>query len=168
MQSPASLTVAILAPFLGAFADNIGPRKPWVALFSVFYVVGAASLWFITPADPEPWLLLLGFAIGLIGVEFATVFTNAMLPDLGSKEEVGRISGSGWALGYVGGTIALLVVLAFLVPLPGTDRTLAQIPPILGTEGFVGERATGPLTALWYLIFMIPFFLWTGDVGRKN
>lgn len=164
----ASLTIAVLAPFLGAFADHTGPRKPWVALFSVFYVLGAASLWWMTPLNPEPWLLLVGFAIGLIGVEFATVFTNAMLPDLGTKEEVGRISGSGWAMGYVGGTIALLVVLALLVPLPGSELTLAQLPPLLGAEGFVGERATGPLTALWYVVFIIPFFLWTKDAKRKE
>lgn len=71
-------------------------------------------------------------------------------------------------MGYVGGTIALLVVLALLVPLPGSELTLAQLPPLLGAEGFAGERATGPLTALWYIVFIIPFFLWTKDAKRKE
>ncbi|MDG1208210.1 MAG: MFS transporter [Paracoccaceae bacterium] len=164
----ASFTVAILAPILGAIADQSGPRKPWVAMFSVLYAIGASSLWYMTPVDPEPWLLLVGFAIGLIGVEFATVFTNSLLPELGTKEEVGRISGSGWAMGYWGGVLSLVVALALFVPAPGGEATLIGMAPIFGAGEGEGARATGPLTAVWYLVFMIPFFMWTPDTKKQK
>ena len=163
----ASFAVALLAPVLGAIADQSGPRKPWVFLFSIFYVLGAGCLWWMTPFNPEPWLLLVGFAIGLIGVEFATVFTNSLLPELGTKEEVGRISGSGWAMGYWGGVLSLVIVLLLFVPAPGGDATLIGLTPIFGSGEGEGARATGPLTAIWYIVFMIPFFLWTPDAKKQ-
>ncbi len=47
-------------------------------------------------------------------MEFATIFTNAMMPDLGTPKEIGRISGSGWAFGYLGGVLALILMLTLL------------------------------------------------------
>ena len=102
----AGIVIAILAPFLGALADTGGNRLRWIWGFSVLYVVGAGMLWFAQPGDFDLWSTLLFFALGLIGMEFATIFTNAMLPDLGSREEIGRISGNGWAFGYLGGLVS--------------------------------------------------------------
>ena len=163
----ASFTVALLAPFLGAIADQSGPRKPWVLIFSVFYVIGSGCLWWMVPGMADPTLLLIGFAIGLIGVEFATVFTNSLLPELGTKEEVGRISGSGWAMGYWGGVLSLVIVLLLFVPTPGGEATLIGMAPIFGSGEGEGARATGPLTAIWFIVFMIPFFLWTPDTKKQ-
>jgi UMF1 family MFS transporter len=165
----AAVIVAVLAPVLGAVADASGPRKPWVLGFSVFYVVGAWALWWGLPGDPEPFWVLAAFAIGLIGVEFTTVFTNSMLPLLGSKQEVGRISGSGWAMGYWGGLLSLVIVLGLMVPAPGAEVTLLGVAPVFGLDPALGEgaRATGPLTAIWYVVFIIPLFLWTPDTARR-
>ncbi len=160
--------VAVLAPILGAVADASGPRRPWIIGFSAAYVIGAAGLWLAAPgADPLP--VILSFVLCLVGVEFATVFTNALLPQLGTKEEVGRISGSGWAMGYWGGLLSLVIVLGFMVPGPGGGATLLGLQPVFGLDPAMGEgeRATGPLSALWYLVFMVPFFLWTPDAARK-
>ncbi len=159
--------VAILAPVLGAAADAAGPRRPWLLLFSLAYVVGSAGLWLGSPgADPLPVLIF--FVIGLIGVELATVLTNSLLPLLGPREEVGRISGSGWAMGYWGGLLSLVIVLGFMVPAPNGEATLLGLAPVFGLDPAEGEgaRAAGPLTALWYVVFMIPFFLWTPDAPR--
>ncbi|MEM7319475.1 MAG: MFS transporter, partial [Pseudomonadota bacterium] len=95
----------------------------------------------------------------------ATIFTNSMLPDLGSREEIGRISGNGWAFGYVGGLLALVIMLLFFAENATTGKTLIGMPPAFGLnpETREGTRFVGPLTALWYIVFMIPFFLWVKE-----
>ena len=165
----AGLVIAIAAPFLGAFADTTGPRKPWIVGFSVFYLLGSALLWFAVPGSPDAVWILVAFCIGLIGVEFMTTFTNAMLPEIAEKDEIGQLSGSGWGFGYVGGLIALVIMLLFIAE---NDKgvTLLGNPPILGLdpEAREGTRAVGPLTAIWFLVFMIPFFMWVPDTRRRE
>ena len=163
-----ALLVAVMAPILGAIADQSGPRKPWVFGFSVLYVIGSFSLWWAAPGMDNVTLILIAFVIGLVGVEFTTVFTNSMLPSLGNKEEIGRISGSGWAMGYWGGVLALFIVLLLMVPAGDSGLTLIGLTPIFGLDPALGEgaRATGPMTAIWYVVFILPFFFWTPDVKR--
>ena len=161
--------IALLSPLLGAVADRSGHRMRFIALFSVMYVLGAWGLWRAAPGDVNLWFVMISFGIGLIGMEFATTFTNAMLPDLGSPAEIGRISGTGWAFGYLGGVLALILVLVLLAE-GASGRTLIGIAPILGLdpEQREGTRAVGPFTALWYLLFMIPFFLWVREPHRAD
>jgi MFS transporter, UMF1 family len=162
--------VALSAPLLGAVADATGARKRWVAAFSVPYVIGCAGLWLAVPGMPDPLPVLILFVLAYVGSEFTLIFTNAMLPALGPRAEIGRISGSGWALGYLGGLAALIAMLLLAVPAPGGERTLIGLAPILGLDEAAGEpaRATGPLSALWYLVFALPFFLFTPDVPRGH
>ncbi len=161
----AGLVIALLAPLLGAVADSGGHRLRWIWLFSALYVVGSGMLWFAAPSDFNLSVTLFFFALGLVGMEFATIFTNAMLPDLGPREEIGRISGNGWAFGYLGGLIALALMLALFAESAATGRTLLGIDPIFGLDAAQreGTRAVGPLTALWYAVFMVPFFLWVKE-----
>jgi UMF1 family MFS transporter len=165
----AGLVIAILAPFLGAVADRRGAKMPFIWLFSLMYVAGSYGLWWASPLDFNLALILLSFGFGLIGMEFATIFTNAMLPDLGSRAEIGRISGSGWAFGYVGGLITLVMMLAFFAE-GATGRTLIGLEPILGLDPALreGTRAVGPLTAIWYAVFMIPFFMWVKEPRKPG
>ncbi|MEL7259021.1 MAG: MFS transporter [Pseudomonadota bacterium] len=161
----AGLTIALAAPVLGAIADTYGNRLKWIWFFSAFYVVGAAGIWFANPNDLTLWLVLLCFAVGLIGMEFATIFTNSILPDLGTRQEIGRISGKGWAFGYLGGLVGLLIMLAFFAESADTGQTMLGRDPAFGLDPDQreGTRFVGPLTAIWYVIFMIPFFLWVKD-----
>jgi len=161
----AGIVIALLAPVLGALADTGGNRLRWIWLFSVMYVVGAAGLWFAAPGDYNLVLILTFFAIGMIGMEFATTFTNSMLPDLGPPEQIGRISGNGWAFGYLGGLVALVIMLMFFAENSATGRTLIGMEPVLGLdpEAREGTRFVGPLTAIWFIVFMIPFFLFVRD-----
>lgn len=161
--------IAVLAPVLGAIADSTGRRMPWVWVFSIMYVVGAYALWYTAPAEFNVTRTLIFFGIGLIGMEFATIFTNAMLPTLGSKEELGKISGSGWAFGYIGGVIALAIML-LLFQAGASGKTMLGIPPVLGLDPATGAdtRAVGPLTAIWYVVAMIPFFLWVREKPDPN
>lgn len=161
----AGFVIAILAPILGAMADTSGNRLRWIWLFSVLYVVGAFGLWWAAPGHFNLTLTLLLFAIGMIGMEFSTIFTNSMLPDLGTEEEIGRISGNGWAFGYVGGLFALVIMLVFFAESATTGKTFVGLSPALGLDPAAreGTRFVGPLTAIWYAVFMIPFFLWVRD-----
>ncbi|PPB79643.1 UMF1 family MFS transporter [Albidovulum inexpectatum] len=164
------LIIAILSPVLGAIADRAGGRMRFIWLFSAMYVVGAWGLWWAAPDNFNLVLILLSFGIGLIGMEFATTFTNAMLPDLGSREEIGRISGSGWAFGYVGGLLALILMLAVFQTDPQTGKTMVGLPPMFGLDPAAreGTRIVGPLTAIWYVVFMIPFFLWVREPRKPD
>src|ERR1700719_836823 len=112
----AGLMIALLSPVLGAIADASGRRKPWIAAFGAMLVIGASLMWIGRPGDVgviPP--LLLAYAVATIGVEFATVFNNAMMPTLVPPNKIGRLSGTGWATGYVGGILSLTPVVRFLV-----------------------------------------------------
>lgn len=162
--------IAVLAPILGSMADGSGKKLRWIWLFSVLYVTGSMGLWWTAPEGFSVIWALFFFGIGLIGMEFATIFTNSYLPELHpDPDERGRISGSGWAFGYLGGVIALVVML-MLFQAGDTGRTMAGIAPLLGLDPETGAdtRIVGPLTAVWFIVFMIPFFLYTRDDPAKS
>jgi UMF1 family MFS transporter len=167
----AGLMIALLSPVLGAIADASGRRKPWIAAFGALLVIGSCLMWFGKPGDVSvipP--LLLAYGIATIGVEFATVFNNAMMPTLVPPEKIGRLSGTGWATGYVGGILSLILVLGFLAADPGTGRTLFGLSPLFGLDPVThqGDRITGPLTGIWFIVFVLPMFLLTPDYPAKR
>jgi len=160
----AGIAIAILAPILGTIADRGVGRMGFIRVFSLLYVLGAMSTWLARPEDPSLVLVLALFALGLIGMECATLFINAMLPSLGRREDLGRISGTGWAIGYVGGLSALVLVLLFLAESRAGVTLLGTPPPFgLDPEAREGTRLVGPLSALWFAVFMVPFFLWVRE-----
>jgi MFS transporter, UMF1 family len=163
----ASLSIAVLAPILGAIADGTGRRLVWVWTFSLFYVVGAAGLWWVAPGGGEAMLLwaVCLFGIGFIGMEFATIFTNALMPTLTQADDLGAISGSGFAFGYLGGLLALIIMLLFFAEGADSGLTLLGMEPMFGLdpEAREGTRFVGPFTAIWFAVFMIPFFLWVKE-----
>jgi len=166
----AGLCIALLSPVLGAIADQAGGRKPWIAAFGAMLVAGSALLWFAAPGRPDAvWIALAGYAIALIGAEFATVFNNAMMPALVPPDQIGRLSGTGWAVGYCGGLVSLALTLAFLATSPETGLTLLGAAPMLGLDGLAreGDRFTGPLSALWFVVFVAPMFLFVPDRPQR-
>ncbi|SOH93409.1 MFS transporter, UMF1 family [Monaibacterium marinum] len=169
MTGTAALIVAIFAPILGAMADVSGPRKPWIAALSALHVIAVAALWFGIPAMSDPTIILIAFAVAIITTELAFIFLNAMLPDLGPQDQIGRISGSAWAMGYLGGLASLILVLGLMVGDAETGLTMLGGTPILGLDPITaeGNRAAGPFSALWYAVFIIPLFLFTADTKRK-
>ncbi|MEM8537792.1 MAG: MFS transporter, partial [Pseudomonadota bacterium] len=137
----------------------------WILLFSVLYVTGAWALWYMTPDSSNLMLFLVVFYIAFIAAESALNFVNAYLPSLGTEEEVGKISGSGSAFGYAGGLVSLIFILVLLAEDAETGKTLIGIDPIFGLDPSAreGTRSVGPLMAIWFVIFMIPFFRWVHD-----
>ena len=134
-------------------------------------VIGSSLMWFGKPGDPSvipP--LLLAYGLATIGAEFATVFNNAMMPTLVPPDRIGRLSGTGWATGYVGGILSLILVLGFLAASPETGRTLFGLTPLFGLDPVThqGDRISGPLTGIWFVVFVLPMFLLTPDYPAKR
>ena len=167
----AGLLIALMSPVLGAIADASGRRKPWIAAFGALLVIGSCLMWIGKPGDPSVIpALLIAYAIATIGAEFATVFNNAMMPTLVPPDRIGRLSGTGWATGYVGGILSLILVLGFLAANPETGRTLFGLSPLFGLDPVThqGDRITGPLTGIWFIVFVLPMFLLTPDYPARR
>ena len=155
--SVTAIVVALLSPLMGALADRGGYRKMFMLGFTWLTIVATTVLYFVMPG--EVFRALLWFVIANVGFEMGSVFCNAYLPDISHSKNIGRISGYGWSLGYVGGLIALALAMVFLVQ---TDT------PIFGfgkgeAGGYENIRATNLLVAVWFAVFSIPTFLFVKD-----
>ncbi|WP_239451726.1 MFS transporter [Elioraea rosea] len=145
------LLVGLLSPVFGAIADRTGGQRRWLAGFTVLAAIAAAALWTV---EPDPAFMLRGLVLVVLGTlafELGTVFYNAMLPVLAPQAMIGRVSGWGWGLGYVGGLFCLLACLALIQ---------ADPPPFgLSSGNAEAVRATSVLVALWYAGFALPLLL---------
>ena len=162
-----SLIIAIFSPILGSIADAAGPRKPWIGGLAVVQVISMAMLWFAVPGSPIAYPMLF-IILGTLAAEFSIVFNDSMMPRIVSKKHVGLVSNIAWGLGYTGGIIMLIFVVGFLAANPSTGNTLLGVPPLFGLNPATGAdaRITGPLSALWYVIFLLPMFLFTPDAAK--
>ncbi len=154
-----AFTVAIISPFLGAFADQGGYRKQFLFFFTAVSVFSAAMLYF--PVKGEMFYALSWFVVGNIAFEMGGVFYNAFLPEITSEKNIGRVSGYGWGLGYIGGLIAMFIAMIGLVS-PET--------PWFGISKEMGQniRATNLLVACWFCLFSIPLFLFVKDKSKTT
>lgn len=160
----AGVIIALLAPLLGAIADVTGARKRWIAFFALIKIIALSLLWLAAPGSAL-WLPMLCIIGALVAAEFSMLFNDAMMPRLIAPADIGRISNRAWGLGYLGGLLVLFSVLLLLAANPQTGKTLLGIAPLFGLDPTQGEdaRITGPYAALWYLVFIVPMFLFTPD-----
>jgi UMF1 family MFS transporter len=86
------------------------------------------------------------------------------------RSELGRLSGAGWACGYFGGLVSLALLAGLIVPDPATGKTLLGLDPLfaLNATAREGDRLVGPFSAVWFLVFMIPFFLFVPDIRQTR
>ena len=164
----AGLALAVASPVLGSIADATGRMKPWIAASCAILAVASATLWFAAPGAGYAVLLaLVAFAIGTVAAEVAAVFNNAMMSRLVGPAGLGRLSGTGWAVGYAGGLVSLVIVLGFMAASPETGKTFFGLTPVLGLDPATreGDRAAGPLAALWLIAFVWPLFVFTPDAA---
>jgi len=160
----AGLLVAFGSPVIGAIVDGTGRRKIWIGGFSIIFALAMSALWYAEPgAVDRVWFILLAFVVATVMAEFITVLTNSMMVSLVPLHEIGRLSGIGWAVGYMGGLVSLVIMAGLIVSDPGTGKTLLGLTPIIDLDGAFreGDRLVGPFSALWYLVFVLPFFLFT-------
>jgi UMF1 family MFS transporter len=169
----AGVVIALGGPILGAMADR-GNRKLMVAITVAIMAVASAAMWIARPgADTTTIVLVLAaFVIATAAAEYTTVFTNSMMPSLVPAHELGRLSGASWAVAYTGGLIALVMMAGLVVSAPGSTKTLMGLDPILTLDASQreGDRLTGPFAAVWLLVFIVPFFLFTPDLraGKRR
>jgi UMF1 family MFS transporter len=159
-----ALVVAFSSPFLGALADRGGYRKRFLFGASAISVLATVMLFFPRPYSylealglpSEALMALTWFVIANVGFELGGVFYNAFLPDIAPSDKIGRVSGFGWGLGYLGGLLSLVLSLVFLVQAE---------EPILGfsKEGLEHVRAVCLLVAAWFAVFAIPIFLFVEE-----
>ncbi len=168
-QAIAGLFVAIFGIIAGAYADSTGRRMPWLWAASIVFIFCAWMLWYMVPDGSTIWSSLIIFSIAFIAAELALVFTNAVLPSLGEQNDVGKISGNGAALGYTGGILSLFIMLFFFFDDGG--KTFIGLEPgfgLLDPDKREGTRAVGPLISIWFIIFMVPYFLWVQENKNPN
>jgi len=160
-MTASGIAIAVISPILGAIADAGGRRKPWLLVFTGVTVIGCLLLWYAKPDPGFVVFALVVVAIANLTFEVAGVFYNAMLPELVSRDYIGRLSGWAWGLGYAGGLACLILALfAFIqteTPLFGLDQDAAE-----------HVRITGPLVGLWFAVFSLPLFLFTPDRQSKG
>lgn len=147
--APTALLVALLSPLLGALADRTGTRKRALAVTTTVCVVFTALL--VLPQRGDVFTALVLVVVANVAFEVGQVFYNAFLPEIAPPERVGRVSGYGWAFGYVGGLLCMALALAIILP---------ETPPF-GLDRAAGEhvRTTNLLVAGWFALFSLPLFL---------
>ncbi|NEJ69933.1 MFS transporter [Rhizobium phaseoli] len=167
MATISSVIIALLSPILGSIADQSGARKPWIGFFAIIKIASLFCLWFAAPGSPVVYPAIF-MILASISAEFSIVFNDSMMPRLVAKHEVGKLSNTAWGLGYLGGIIVLIAVVTLLAASPETGKTILGLDPLFGLDPRTGEdaRITGPISAVWYLIFILPMFFFTPDVGR--
>jgi len=145
----AGLFIALLAPVLGQRSDATGRRKFFLLVYTAVVVVGMASLFFVQAA---PAYFVLGIsivAISSVFQEIANVSYNAMLVQVSTPKTVGKVSGLGWGLGYIGGIVALVIVVV-----------LTQLEWFgMSTDNGLVYRVIALGCAVWTILFVIPIVL---------
>ena len=144
-----AICVGILSPILGAFADSGGYRKFFLIFFTILCSIFTALLYI--PDSGDVFLALVLVILSNIAYELGTVFSNSYLIDLSNNKNVGRISGTAWGFGFVGGLIALFCALTFFdVNIPN-DIKLINI-----------------FVAIWFLFFSLPAFFFLKDRKKEK
>ncbi len=146
----AMLTVAIISPFLGAIADFSASKKRFLFIFSAITWVFTALLFFVQEGDIYKGMIF--FIIAEVGYRSGQVFYNSLLPEIAAPEDMGRVSGNGWAIGSFGGILCLLILL----------------PLIMLSEGTFMVRLSLVFTAIYFAVSSIPAFSWIRERAAPN
>jgi len=151
----AMLVVAITSPVLGAIADFSAAKKRFLFVYTTASIMFTAGLFFATPGNVLIGMLL--FILAEIGYRGAQVFYNSLLVEIASPQEMGRVSGYGWAIGTGGGIICLVLILPLIMFLGDSfaDDTLVI-------------RLSLVITAVFWAISAVPIFLWLAERGRPH
>lgn len=143
----AMVIVALISPVLGAIADYRAVRKSMLGFFTIMCCVFTSMLFFVEKGDI--FFGMAFFILAEVGYRASQVFYNGLLPSISTPQNVGRVSGTGWAIGSLGGIICLLIVLPMVV-LIGGNLVL---------------RSSMLVTALFFALSAVPLFLFIREPG---
>lgn len=156
----AGIAVALVAPVFGRRSDEAGRRKFWLLINTLLLAGVMASLYFIEPTAEMLWLGLIIFSFGGFVQEIAFINYYAMLKQVTTASNIGKISGFAWGLGYIGGIVLLLVSLVGFIQ---TDTPWFGIP----TEDALNVRSVFLFSAVWFIVFSIPLFVTVPEIPEK-
>ncbi|MCK7576240.1 MAG: MFS transporter [Chromatiales bacterium] len=146
------LMVVLVSPVAGAIMDYSASKKRFLFASYLLTVVTTAALYWAAPG--YVWVGMLLLILSNFGFALGESFVAGFLPDLGPPEDLGKISGFGWALGYIGGLVAAIFVLVVLGE--------------VSAENFERIRWVGPWTAAFFLVTAIPTFVWVRERGTAR
>lgn len=143
--SIAMLFVALTTPILGTIADFAASKKRFLNFYTGMVILFTAALYFVVKGDVLGGMFF--FILAEIGYRSAQVFYNALLPEIAEPEEMGTVSGNGWAIGSAGGIICLVIVLALVTLVKGT----------------LVVRLSFFITAVFFTLSSLPIFMWVRE-----
>jgi UMF1 family MFS transporter len=149
------LAVALLSPTFGAWSDRLGRRIPFIGIFTVICCAAIAAVTWVT----NLYVGLGLFIISVFAYQMAQVSYNAMLPELAKPHEMGKVSGYGTAIGYLGSVFGVIMVMPFVsgklfglsTPIPAGGNTGAFLP-----------------VAILFMLFSLPLLLGVKDRGQPS
>jgi len=147
----AGIAVALFAPVLGRLSDAAGRRKTWMGINTGIVVAATVLMVLVAPGKEYLMLGLVLLAVGNVAFEFASVSYNAMLSQVSTPTTVGKVSGFGWGMGYIGGIVLLAILL------------VGFISPEVGWFGVTHDdgwyiRIAMVIAGLWFAVFALPVF----------
>ena len=145
------LVVAVISPFLGALADYSGKKKTLLLIMTSISIIFTALLFFVQKGDIALGMIL--FIIAEIGYRAGQVFYNSLLVDVADEDEIGKVSGNGWAIGSLGGIICLVIVLVLIQTHPNENLII---------------RLSLVITAVYYAIFTLPTIFFIKESHRPQ
>jgi len=148
-----AIIVALFMPILGAVADFSGRKKAFLLGVTAESILFTVLLFFVGPGDALVAGIL--FVAANVGFEAAQVFYNGFLPEISERTTMGRVSGWGWGLGYLGGVLCLAVA-------------LGMYELWLPEEGFLNVRSVTLLVAAWWAVFSIPMFVFVKERAERQ
>lgn len=165
----AGILVALLAPILGQRSDGSGRRKLWLGINTGLVVLAMAAMFFVAPVPSYIYVGAALLAFGNVFFEFASVNYNAMIVQVSTPKTVGRVSGFGWGMGYVGGIVLLIILLVLFIQSFGspTGNGLLNVP-FGSVGGSLDIRFAILVSALWFAIFALPVLLRVPEIPPRS
>ncbi|ROQ39966.1 UMF1 family MFS transporter [Frondihabitans sp. PhB188] len=156
----AGLLIALLAPLLGQRSDGTGKRKLWLGINTGIVIAAMLGMFFVAPGQSYLIVGAMLLALGSVVMEFANVNYNAMLVQVSTPKNVGRVSSWGWGAGYFGGIVLLVILLVLFIQSFGVDGHAG----VLGLDssiagGVLNVRFAIVASALWFALLAIPLFV---------
>lgn len=152
----AGLLIALLAPVMGQRADRAGRQKMQLFIFTALLIVAQFGLVFVQPGAEWFWMGVALIAVGSVFGEIAGVNYNALLISVSTPKTIGKVSGLGWGFGYLGGIVALTIVVGLI------------LGGVLDGESGLTFQLIALGATIWTIIFVIPIFLSVPEPPKLN
>ncbi len=160
--SLALLMIALVAPVLGAMADQFRAKKKFLAVFAALGIIATA---FMATVGRGEWRTASAlFILGYAGFAWSIIFYESLLPHIADTDKIDRVSSKGYAIGYLGGGVLLALNIAWILK-PGW---------FLMADSEVASRAAFLSVAVWWAVFSIPLLrhvpepMRRGDEGEES